>query len=486
MNLVYEAVKLHFPLIYFVYGLVYFMMGFAILIKNKNGSNFILARPLWLLGIFGLLHGLADWTPAFLPIWREIYRPETILQLRIGAHVLLAFSYLALFFFGVRLLIHTLGLSRWLEAVPVTLFIIWSVSVVTLYGVLSDPVDWMCRMSALARYMLGFPAAMLSAYGLYLQVAELKKLQMPFLTESMRWASIYFAAYGFLTGLIVPKSNFFPASWLNYESFMAVTGLPVQFFRLICGIGISFCIIRILKIFDVESRKRIEEAETRHAILKERERISREIHDGTIQSLYGIGLRLEHCKNLLAKGEKVQAALSHLNFSINKLNETIRDIRHYIMDLPNYYFRDTQLRQELQDLVAEFAVTSTVAPDLIVEETDSRELTPFQRNQLYHIAREALANIQKHARASKAEIRVRLGPEQVEMKIIDNGKGFNVDEVLTRAEQEGKQGLKNIARRVKSLKGTLRIVSSEGQGTEIEITIPYWREENGTAKTHAG
>ncbi|MBO8170166.1 MAG: sensor histidine kinase [Thermoanaerobacteraceae bacterium] len=459
--------------VFLIYGQVYFLIGFAVLVKNVRHSDFGWSRDIKLFALFAIAHGLALWAAAgFLPC-RGACPADVHFVLFASGYGLFTLSYVFLFVFGLKV-----AFSRKVNwpvhlVIPAVVLGTWLAGALLLRPNIPDIHQWIVAASALSRYLIALPAGLISAYAFFRQAADYERVGITRLTRAMRLGAIFLAVYGLLTGVIAPKANFFPASVLNYETFFQITGMSVLVFRLAFGIGMSFNIIRSLELFDVEQRRRVEEAEKKEAVMKERERISREIHDGTIQSLYGIGLRLELAQSLL--DERAPAALKeHIDYAVEHLGRTITDIRAYIMNLRHRYFRETSLRVDLQGLVQEFRVTTDMVPEYVYREEATLSLSTEQRTHLYYIVREALNNIRKHARATRVWLEVTVRAKQVEVVVKDNGKGFTVEESV----KWGRHGLRNMQERVKELDGSMEIDSEPGKGTTITITVPMGGQAN--------
>ncbi len=459
-------------LIFFVYGLVYVLTGFAILVKNVESSQFKLAKFIRLFAVFALLHGLADWAPAFLPLHKPNISPAAYDNLRLIAYMILTVSYVYLFVFGLKVVLKK---NSWVTLLPVGILTLWFGFIFAI-RTSTDFDAWLSASNALSRYFLGFPAGLVAAYAFFKQSKDFERLNIPILIQHMRWGAVFLAVYGIFTGLVVPKANFFPANIVNYDTFIAATRVPVQIVRFVAGIGIGVNIIRSLELFDVERRKRMEEAERREAISAERGRISREIHDGTIQSLYGIGLTLERSRRLLA-GTPDHPATELLEYAVTKLNDTIKDVRSYIMDLQQIYFQDIKLRHSLLELINEFAITTDVYPVFNYNENGTTALTPYQRANIYHVVKEALNNVRRHAKANKVLVNVSLLKDTIEIAIKDDGCGFDVAEAVR--QQDRHRGIANMMERVKALGGKIDLRSAPGKGTEIRMSILYGGEGDG-------
>lgn len=140
----------------------------------------------------------------------------------------------------------------------------------------------------------------------------------------------------------------------------------------------------------------------RLAVLEERERIGMDLHDGIIQSIYAVGLTLEHAQLLLAE-DKDKAKL-RIDQSIDDLNRTIRDIRAYILDLRPRQLHEENLMDGLQRLVNEFRANTLVETNLKGASEGLTRLSQANSTALFHICQEALANIARHAHAKKVDL----------------------------------------------------------------------------------
>lgn len=204
----------------------------------------------------------------------------------------------------------------------------------------------------------------------------------------------------------------------------------------------------------------------RLAVLEERDRIGMDLHDGIIQSIYGVGLVLEHAR-LLATEEPEKSA-ERIQQAINSLNHTIRDIRSYILDLRPRQFGDENLMDGLRRLMMEFRVNTLAEATLNGMPEDLRDIPQSHALALFHICQEALANAAKHAHAKKVDVTVWTSPERVMLEIHDNGHGFEMEkESMTLGH-----GLSNIHTRAHHVGGDVEIVSVVGEGTSILAWVP--------------
>ena len=209
----------------------------------------------------------------------------------------------------------------------------------------------------------------------------------------------------------------------------------------------------------------------RLAVLEERERIGMDLHDGIIQSIYAVGLNLESARLLF--DDSTEKAKELIPQAIDALNATIRDIRNYILDLQPSRIPTGDLAKALARLVREFRANTLSETDLQLEAAALVRLTPEVSTSLFLIAQEALANVAKHARASRAWVSLRMIGGEVCLQIIDNGSGFEVEH----ASRVLGHGMSNMAARARQIDGTLEVVSEPGEGTTLTVRLPESRAD---------
>jgi signal transduction histidine kinase len=204
----------------------------------------------------------------------------------------------------------------------------------------------------------------------------------------------------------------------------------------------------------------------RLAVLEERERIGMDLHDGTIQSIYGVGLALENARMTLR--ENPEMAENQLEKAVEDLNHTIRDIRSYILDLRPRQLQGENLIEGLGRLISEFRQNTKVEVSLASPKESLIDLPQLQAMSLFHICQEALANIAKHAKASKVTIDLWTTSDRVLLEVSDNGKGFELD----KTSKTVGHGLANMQTRVQIVGGDLDITTTIGEGTSILAWVP--------------
>jgi signal transduction histidine kinase len=166
--------------------------------------------------------------------------------------------------------------------------------------------------------------------------------------------------------------------------------------------------------------------------------------------------------------EAPEEARRRLQDSISGLNEVIRDIRNYILDLRPQRFQNKNLSAGLVDLVRAFKANTLITVDVQTADRADADLTPEKSTGLFHITQEALANIAKHARAKTVTMNLQQRGSLVVLSIRDDGRGFDPQTVKAYAGH----GLQNMKERARSMGASLLVESAPGQGTLIEVKLP--------------
>jgi signal transduction histidine kinase len=201
-------------------------------------------------------------------------------------------------------------------------------------------------------------------------------------------------------------------------------------------------------------------------LLQERERFGMDLHDGVIQSIYAVGLMLDDAQYRAETGPLEAKAM--IGQSIEGLNDVIRDIRNYILDLRPQRFQGRHLPEGLEELAHEVRAHSFLNVDVQIESKDWTQLSAEHTVAVLHIAREALTNVRKHARASHIEITLTPKPGALVLAIADNGIGFDLEQAMN----GGGNGVGNMRERAQTLGGKIAFIQREAGGMSVELLIP--------------
>jgi len=204
----------------------------------------------------------------------------------------------------------------------------------------------------------------------------------------------------------------------------------------------------------------------RLAVLEERDRIGMDLHDGIIQSIYGVGLSLEGAQHALQ--ENAQVAHQRIQHAIDGLNQAIRDIRSYILDLRPRQLGNEGLISGVKRLLAEYRANTFSEVNFTEPESDLKELPHTHAMALFHICQEALANAAKHAKAKNVQVAIWTTPDRVLLEVQDDGKGFELETMKTSIGH----GLANMQTRAHAVGGDCDISAASGEGTTVLAWAP--------------
>ena len=203
---------------------------------------------------------------------------------------------------------------------------------------------------------------------------------------------------------------------------------------------------------------------SRMSVLEERHRIGMDLHDGAIQSLYGLGLLIEDASARVdtAPGE-VKAELGR---AVDRLNAAIADLRNYVLGLRPIRGSDRPLGESLPTLATQIGTNALLSVDVVVDAAAEAGLDQAAREAVFYVAADALGNVARHARARHAGLSLKRDGDTVVLEIVDDGVGYD-----TAASVSG-LGLRNIRERAFHAGGRLDVSSTPGTGTRVQLRIP--------------
>jgi signal transduction histidine kinase len=208
------------------------------------------------------------------------------------------------------------------------------------------------------------------------------------------------------------------------------------------------------------------------ATLQERRRIMFELHDGILQSLATLILRLEGCRTRIPGSQK--DFIDEMRSLEDLTRASMREIRQFLAGRTTNPLIAGTLVEKLRE-EARF-LRDGMGLDVILEsEPEDLDLSVETEREVYYVLREALTNVIRHSHASKVDIQLSQKNSQLAGSLIDNGVGFNV------VQQDTGLGLPAMAQRVKKIGGELFVSSSPGSGTKIVFSVPRNPESNDSA-----
>ena len=209
---------------------------------------------------------------------------------------------------------------------------------------------------------------------------------------------------------------------------------------------------------------RLHEEVQRLAVVDERDRISRDLHDSVIQSIYGVTLSLDDVPELLESSHP--DAGRRVDGAIDSLHGVIRDIRNFIFELGPLMLGSGNLVDGLRALAEEVRRSTSV--EITVDGAEPEEVRADVVAELLAIAREALSNVARHSGARRAWLAVLTADDVVTLLISDDGHGLPARV----APSPGHHGLANMRARSEALGGTFDLQSDPTAGTRIIVAVP--------------
>jgi len=200
----------------------------------------------------------------------------------------------------------------------------------------------------------------------------------------------------------------------------------------------------------------------RLALMEDRERIAKELHDGAIQSLFAVGMGLQATATLSKDGDIER----RVEDAVEEIDRVIRDLRNYIFGLRPGLLADRQLDQALWQLAEDFQARTGVVAATDIDVTVAAELGS-RASDVLQLAREGLSNVGRHAQAATCRLSLFRRDDRAILEVDDDGRGFDPS-----AARGTGQGLRNLEERALALGGMLEVMSVPGEGTTLRVSLP--------------
>ena len=211
---------------------------------------------------------------------------------------------------------------------------------------------------------------------------------------------------------------------------------------------------------------RLHEQLGRLALVDERDRISRDLHDSVIQAIYAQTLALDDVPDLMA--EDREEAARRVDGAIDALHAVIRDVRNFIFGLRPVLLEGGSLADGLQHLATELRRGGVEVSVSVPEDHEVEDLPIEVVAELLALGREALSNVARHAAAGRASVALGTTPDAIRLELTDDGRGFEPDQAV----DKGHHGLDNMRSRARGIGAALDVLSKPGSGTSIIVTLP--------------
>jgi PAS domain S-box-containing protein len=204
------------------------------------------------------------------------------------------------------------------------------------------------------------------------------------------------------------------------------------------------------------------------AVLQERNRMARDIHDTLAQGLTGVIVQLQAAEDATSRGYKeetrnhLQNAQALARHGLNEARRSVRALRPQALEESTFW-------EALKGLIKSATAGTSLQTEFQVR-GEMRELPPMAQENLLHIGQEALTNTLKYAHATRFETRLNFKAKEVRLELHDNGNGFKAN------ERHDGFGLTGMRERAEQMNGILKVAAARGKGTKIVVLVPYEHE----------
>jgi signal transduction histidine kinase len=403
---------------------------------------------------------------------------------------ILAFSFLSLAAFGSYLVLGSESTWRVSLIIPLALEALW------VYGLLIFKSRYSAEelfsvADVWTRYAIAIPAGLLAAAGLVVQQRAFRRAGLVSFGRDSLWASVAFVWYSLVGQLFTAPSPLPPSTIINSETFGEFFGFSIQLLRAAAAVFASIFVIRFLRAFQVESDAKIAELQSARlhesqqreqlraelfrrvvgAQEAERQRIARDLHDETGQSLTAIGMGLKG----LAGETDSKRRTSTLTQLQSLTSESIHELQRIISDLRPAHLDDLGLSPTLRWYASRVHELTSLQVRVDFE-GDEPALDDAVKITIFRVVQEALNNVIKHAQATIVNVKIHYLPKEVRIHVFDNGVGFDMKAVQSRIGRVS-LGLAGMEERAALLGGGVTVSSRPGYGTEVEAVIPVVKKE---------
>jgi signal transduction histidine kinase len=300
--------------LYLIYGLTFFTLGVAILSRDIRLSELGIARIIWLLALFGIIHGFHEW----LDLLEQLYPNIQTSSFTLLRQVVVSFSFLFLLYFGIFLNIITLYGDQALRSTPQRIKGLVGISALTLI-LYALYLDFGSGKDIYIRLLVAFPGGLLSGIGLIIYSRTVRAFSTT-VAANFILAGSFMICYAFLAGL-APSDVIIPALDVKIVLFRGISAFLIMTFT-----------IRALSVFSLEQRKLVNEQLQRFSQSEKLTSmgilaagIAHEINN----PLTNISLNLEMLKDLLKSDEKIDKKVAAIERNVNRASRIAKELLHF-------------------------------------------------------------------------------------------------------------------------------------------------------------
>ena len=465
-----KNIPLEYP-IYLFYGGAFLLLGFSIVLKNVTSSDLRLAGSLWLLGMFGFTHGAHEWLELYELMEKDLLAYQEVSTIALITAFLTVVSYFFLLRFGISLMRATARRIQLLKLISAGFFLAWLIFL--FHNGFSPGIEFLKDAELLGRNLFGLGGALAAAYGLNAYSREIKDLSLSGALQ-LRYAGIVFIFYGIFAGMI------------HSHYALPVIGVPVEIFRGLCAVLITYFIIKALNIFEVEAQKklayhmlRLGQSEKLQSLGQLAAGIAHEINNPLANASLGIQTARKRMMGTAEPDKQVVERLDAVERNIDRASIIARELlqfsRQQDAEAVPFNVNDvvrgalTLMKFRLRDIIIhhDLGATREVSGDL---------------GKIEQVFINLLSNA-VDAMPEGGDIFIATGQQgdEVQIRISDTGPGISPENLsrvfdpffTTKEAGSGTGlGLSICYGIVKQHGGTIELSSTEGKGTTVTVHLP--------------
>jgi len=441
-------------------------------LQRRRATRLTLSSSLIWLAAFAFVEAVAVWGRVFIPIQGAYLDAQVIDVLQVVRALVQIAAFVFLVQFGLRLVTMPSVWRRSLTGLSILAAVAIAGATALAAGNAGwGSAEWEQAATTLARYVLLIPGALLAAVGLWRQRAELGDAGMPGIKPYAAAAAGVLAVYG-LFGVVVEPGPLSPGGVGDADGWFDATGLPMEVIRGLLGLALCVFAVKLLEIFDVEAKQQLEALDRARAIAEERARFRRDLHDGTIQSIYAAGLHLEAIA-IRSEDPTIRAEVHEVVGGLNAATDKMRD---YIRALAEPPATPQGIAARLGELTRRFVEETGSEVRFQAQGMGCSGPLPHEAGQhLEQILREALSNTARHAGPCTVSVSLVFARDEVDLVVGDDGRGVGS---FDREAAPGRhEGLRNMRERARRLGGRLSVEEAPGGGTNVMLAVPLDSDE---------
>lgn len=312
-------------LVFFIYGLSFFGMGAAIFAMTRRRGNDEFTKHLYLLALFGLLHGSVEWLDMYKNVAGTGFSPEFMIGYTLFQLTLKVASFTFLFAFG------TVISKIKIRKLPFFMLGIWLI--VFISGIIGFGTydKWSVFGDATARYLLALVGSVLTSVGFFKIAKEYEGEYPKSVLTALKVTGVVFACYAFFGGIVVQKGDFLLAGVLNYPNFqMALGGIPVQAFRALSAVIAMFAVLKVLDVFEYSIQQTYKDKASTERALTD---LIKDVNHNTMSLVNTLENFSSSIEESTESAREISATVSTIVTETTEQNEQVEEIASEMNDI---------------------------------------------------------------------------------------------------------------------------------------------------------